>query len=51
MAPRSWRPESSLGSTVALNKLDGQEVTLSFTYSGHVNGQGIEWHQFSNQDR
>ncbi|XP_064615199.1 uncharacterized protein LOC135479306 [Liolophura sinensis] len=52
MAPRSWRPDSSVSEAAAPSEVkveqreqDGeQEVTLSYTYSGQVTGEPVQVH-------
>ncbi|XP_055868868.1 dentin sialophosphoprotein-like isoform X2 [Biomphalaria glabrata] len=55
MAPRSWRPESSLGDNVPLSdiKLEDnfQALTLAYSYSGQISGQATEWRPSSSQSR
>ena len=54
MAPRSWRPDSSLGEAVPLNEVkvdavDSEtnlsytvETTYSYSYSGQIEGQPVD---------
>lgn len=55
MSPKSWRPDSSLGDSVPLNevKLDEpqEEMTMSYSYSGQINGQATEWRPASSHSR
>ncbi|CAL1530576.1 unnamed protein product [Lymnaea stagnalis] len=54
MAPRSWRPESSLGETVPLSDVKfemTEEMTLAYSYSGQIGGQATEWRPSSSQSR
>ncbi|XP_046343129.2 zinc finger B-box domain-containing protein 1-like isoform X1 [Haliotis rufescens] len=42
MAPRSWRPDSSLGDVVPLDQVAvDDETTISYTYSAQAQGQPI----------
>ena len=55
MAPKSWRPDSSLGDAVPLSdvKIDEpeEEMTMSYSYSGQMTGQATEWRPSSSHSR
>ncbi|XP_059172738.1 zinc finger B-box domain-containing protein 1-like [Physella acuta] len=54
MAPRSWRPESSLGETIPLNEVKPamlEEMVLSYSYSGQISGQAVQCSPSSSQSR
>ncbi|GFR96426.1 zinc finger B-box domain containing protein 1 [Elysia marginata] len=55
MAPKSWRPDSSLGEAVPLSevKIDEpqDEMTMSYSYSGQMSGQATEWRPASSHSR
>ncbi|XP_012938442.1 uncharacterized protein LOC101863985 [Aplysia californica] len=47
MAPRSWRPDSSLGETVPVDQVrldapEDEEITLSYSYSRQLDGHAVD---------
>ncbi|KAK3727242.1 hypothetical protein RRG08_049869 [Elysia crispata] len=55
MAPKSWRPDSSLGEAVPLTEVKieelQEEMTMSYSYSGQMSGQATEWRPSSSHSR
>ncbi|GFO16535.1 Zinc finger b-box domain containing protein 1 [Plakobranchus ocellatus] len=54
MAPKSWRPDSSLGEAVPLSEVKleepQEEMTMSYSYSGQMSGKATEWRPSSSHN-
>ncbi|KAH9490719.1 hypothetical protein Btru_032888 [Bulinus truncatus] len=55
MAPKSWRPDSSLGEMIPLSNIkvdeNSEAMTLAYSYSGSITGKAAEWRPSSSQSR